>query len=81
MLFHNVVIQMRDGAFCHNGAAVHDVEAVADVETEVEVLLDPQDSNLALLAKRLDGVADLASYCRSSCCSPSVRNFLIVSPI
>src|SRR5262245_146515 len=39
MLFDDVIIQLRDGPFSHDGTAVHDGEPISDVETEVEILL------------------------------------------
>src|SRR5690349_2245117 len=51
VLFHDVVVQMGDGAFGDDCAAIHDVEVVPDIEAEVEVLLDEENPDLPFLAQ------------------------------
>jgi len=48
VLFHDIIIEMPDGAFCDHRTAVHDVKAVADFEAKIEILLDQQDADLSL---------------------------------
>ena len=45
MLSHDVVLEARDWAFGDNRAAVHYVKATIDGETEIEVLLDEEDTD------------------------------------
>ena len=59
MLFHQFVVELRDGSLGHNGAAVHDVESISHVDAEVEILLDQQDVDLPFLVQELDRPANL----------------------
>ena len=49
MLSHDVVLEARDWAFGDNRAAVHYVKTIIDGETEIEVLLDEEDTDFSFL--------------------------------
>ena len=49
MLLHDVVVEVRDRAFSDNRATVHYVKAITEGETEIEVLLDEEDTDFSFL--------------------------------
>ena len=49
MLSHDVVLETRVRAFDDNRAAVHYVKTIIDGQTEIEVLLDEEDTDFSFL--------------------------------
>src|SRR5437667_2735095 len=74
MLLYNIVVEVCNRAFRHNGPAVHDVESVPNVQAEVEVLFHQEDSNFAVVVDFFYGFADLVNDVRLDALGGLVKN-------